>query len=65
MRTFSAIYRGNGLLELRDNVQLEEDSEVLVVVPEEAEAEDGAWSKLALEQFLSGYSEADSTYNNL
>ena len=69
MKAFAAIYKGNRVLELCDDASvfewLAEDSEVLVVVPEEQESEDEAWSKFALEQFFGGYSEADSAYNSL
>lgn len=65
MKTFAAIYKGNRLLELCEDVYLAEDSEVLVVVREGEEYEDEAWSKLALEQFFDGYAEADSIYNSL
>lgn len=65
MKTVAAIYRGNRLLELYDEVHLDEDSEVLVLVPEGEDNEDEAWSKLALEQFFDGYAEADSIYNSL
>ena len=65
MKTFPAIYKGNRLLELCDYVYLAEDSAVLVVVPEGEESEDEAWSKLALNQFFEGYTEADSIYDGL
>ncbi len=65
MKTFPAIYKGNRLLELCDDVNLAEDSEVLVVVPEGEESEDEAWSKLALNRFFEGYSEADAIYDGL
>lgn len=37
---------------------------VIILVPESADREENAaWSRLAAEQFLAGYSEADSIYN--
>ena len=65
MRTFSAIYRGNRFLELCVDVHLEENSEVIVVIPEEGETEEKAWASLVAAKFLDGYSEADSIYDDL
>jgi hypothetical protein len=37
---------------------------VIILVPESADREeDTAWSRLATEQFLAGYSETDSVYD--
>ena len=65
MKTYSAKYKGNGLLELTVDVSLDKDIEVLVVVPEEDDAEDSVWSFLATREFANGYGEADSIYDTL
>ena len=38
---------------------------VIVLIPEAADDEQAAWAKLTAEQFLAGYSEADSIYDTL
>ena len=65
MKTFSARYRGNRLVELLADAQIAEDAAVLVIVPEPEDEEDTIWSNLTAEQFLAGYSQADEVYDNL
>ena len=65
MKTLSAIYKGERRLELSVEVSLAEDTEVLVVIPEEEETEEAIWSLFATAQFFDGYSEADSIYDDL
>ena len=38
---------------------------LLVLIDESADDEEAAWSRLTAEQFLAGYSEADSIYDTL
>ena len=65
MKTFSAKYKGNGLVELPAGVHLAKDVQVLVIVPEPEDREEALWARLAEEQFLAGCSEADAVYDNL
>ena len=65
MKTLSAKYKGNRLLELSTEVLLAEDAEVLVVIPEAEESEEVMWDLFAAAQFLEGYSEEDSIYDGL
>ena len=65
MKTFSATYKGNRLLELSVDVTLDEDSEVLVMIPESTDTEEPAWALLMAQEFADGYAEADSVYDTL
>ncbi|MDE2780195.1 MAG: hypothetical protein OXI91_11045 [Chloroflexota bacterium] len=65
MKTFSATYKGNRLLELKVDVLLDEDTEVLVVVPEEEDTEESVWALLVTQEFAKGYGEIDSVYDTL
>ena len=65
MKTVPAIYRGNRVLELSDDVHIEENSRVIVLIPEEAEIEEKVWESLAAAHFLGGFVESDSVYDNL
>ena len=37
----------------------------IILIEEKAEADDLAWSRLTVEQFLAGYSEADAIYDRI
>ncbi|RKY65337.1 MAG: hypothetical protein DRP99_00300 [Candidatus Latescibacterota bacterium] len=38
---------------------------VIILVPEPTDEEESLWSRLTAEQFLAGYSEADSIYDKV
>ena len=65
MKTVPAIYRGNRVLELSDDVHLEEDSKVIVLIPDETSAEEESWQSLTATQFLEDFEDSDSIYDNL
>ena len=65
MKTVPAIYKGNRVLELSDDIHLEENSRVIVLIPEDMEIEDNAWGSMTAAQFLGGFVESDSIYNEL
>ena len=65
MKTVPAIYRGNRVLELSYDVHLEENSKVIVLIPYETSAEEESWQSLTATQFLEGFEDSDSIYDNL
>ena len=56
-----------GLLEtLLELLPRDQVVRVIILVPEPTDAEEqAAWSRLTAEQFLAGYSEADSIYDRI
>ena len=65
MKTFSARYRGNRLVELVSDVHLAEDAAALVVIPDPADNSEDVWRRLAAAQFLKGYGESDAVYDEI
>ena len=67
MKTVSARYRGNRLVELNTDIPLAEDAPVLVIIPgpEDAPEAESGWPQLTASQFLAGYAEADAVYDSL
>jgi hypothetical protein len=67
---FPAKVKPDGSLELPESLSkilpTEETVRAIILVSETTDAEgDAAWSRLTAEQFLAGYSEADSIYDEI
>ena len=52
-------------MELSHDIHLEENSRVIVLIPEDMEIEDNAWGSMAAAQFPGGFVEFDSVYDDL
>ncbi|MYC30131.1 MAG: hypothetical protein F4X65_08595 [Chloroflexi bacterium] len=65
MKTFSATYKGNRMLELKVDIPLEDDADVLVIVPDEDDREESIWDLFVTQGFADGYAESDSVYDTL